>query len=65
MEMENTLFETEMLILENIIKTKNKVLAVYKIDLVKSFMKVNGKREFLLKMMRVNLKGYTLQKLLE
>jgi hypothetical protein len=65
MVMENILLGMEILILGNTIKTKNKVLADYKIDLVKSFMKVNGKMEFLLKMMRVNLKEYTLQKRLE
>jgi hypothetical protein len=62
MEMENTLLEMEMLISENIIKTKNKALVVYKVDMVKSFMRVNGKMEFLLRTTSANCKEYTLKK---
>jgi hypothetical protein len=62
MEMENTLLEMEMLISENIIKTKNKVLVGYKINFVKFFTRVNGRMEFLLKTTSVNCKEYFLKK---
>jgi hypothetical protein len=65
MEMENIFLGMEMHILGNTIRTKNKVLAVYKVDTVKFFMRVNGKMEFLLKMTSANLKEYTLKKHLE
>ena len=63
--MENTFLGMEMLILGNIIKTKNKALVGYKVDMVKFFMRVNGKMDFLLKMTSANLKEYTLKKHLE